>query len=94
MRSEMKKTDPAKAKLAAHLMMELVPPLIRKSLVADAQFREEYGFVQHILISFTEAGITFNRTDLLTAIRRVLSGTSVSPDYSRSLKNKKPQSAY
>jgi hypothetical protein len=76
----MKKTDPIKAELAAHFMLELVPPLIRKTLVDDARFREEYGliFAPHILISFTEAGVFFNRSDLFLAIREALSGTSVS----------------
>ena len=56
--------------------MELVPPLIRKTLLEDADFREEYGFKTDAVLSFGDSGVSIQRSDFFDAIRKVLSGAS------------------
>ena len=58
----------------AQAALELSPPLLRDTLIADKAFRQEYGFGADANLSFGESGIVFSRSALLGAIRKVLSG--------------------
>lgn len=53
--------------------LKLVPPLIRKSLLNDKSFREEYGFKTEAMIAFGPSG-SFHRSKLFDAVRTVLAG--------------------
>jgi len=55
----------------------LVPPLIRETLIKDADFREEYGLTSDAVISFGDSGISFQRSELYEAVRKFLSGALV-----------------
>jgi len=54
--------------------LAFVPPLIRKSLLNDKSFREEYGFKTNSIISIGTSGLSVKRSKLFDAIRSVLSG--------------------
>jgi len=54
--------------------LELVPPLIRKSLLNDQSFREEYGFKTEAMIAFGSSGVSVQRSELFDAVRAVLAG--------------------
>ena len=58
----------------AQAAFEMAPPLIRKTLIEDADFREEYGFTADAVLSFGDSGVSVQRSDLLKAIRTLLSG--------------------
>ena len=61
----------------AQAALELVPPVIRKSLLEESGFREEYGFKADGVLSFDDSGVAFQRSELFEAIREILSGASV-----------------
>jgi len=52
----------------------LVPPLIRKSLLNEESFRKEYGFKTEAMIAFGASGVSVHRSKLFDAIRTVLAG--------------------
>ena len=54
--------------------LELIPPLIRDTLLEDSSFREEYGFRAEPILSFPDSDISFRRSSLYDTARRVLSG--------------------
>jgi len=54
--------------------LEFVPPLIRKSLLNDESFREEYGFKTEAMIAFGSSGVPVHRSKLFDAVRTVLAG--------------------
>lgn len=54
--------------------LELVPPLIRESLLKDRSFREEYGFNTKAIIAFEASGVSVQRSELFHAVRTVLAG--------------------
>ena len=54
--------------------LELVPPLIRKSLLKDQSFREEYGFKTEAKITFGTSGGAVQRSEFFDAVRIVLAG--------------------
>jgi hypothetical protein len=54
--------------------LSLYPPLIRKSLLNDASFVDEYDLKIIVIISLSDNGPTLCRSDLFNAIRAVLSG--------------------
>ena len=56
--------------------LELVPPLIRDTLIENSSFRERYGFRADSIISFFDYDISFHRSILYDTARRVLSGAS------------------
>ena len=60
----------------AQKALELVPPLIRKTLLEDPDFREEYGLVMDGTITFPDFGIEVHTSTLFGAARKVLSGVS------------------
>ena len=54
--------------------LELVPPLIRKSLLNDQSFRKEYGFKTEAMIAFGSSGVSVQRSALFDAVRAVFAG--------------------
>ena len=58
----------------AKMALELAPPLIRDTLLEESGFREEYGFITDPILSFTNSGVSFQRSSLYDAVRKVLSG--------------------
>lgn len=60
----------------AQATLELVPPLIRETLLEKREFREEYGFKADAVLSFGNTGLSIQRSALFEAIREILSGTS------------------
>lgn len=54
----------------------LVPPLLRETLIEDADFRKEYGLTSDAVISFGDSGISVQRSNLYDAIRKCFSGIS------------------
>lgn len=58
----------------AGLALELVPPLIRESLLNDQSFRGEYGFKTEAMIAFGTSGVSVQRLEFFDAVRTVLAG--------------------
>ena len=58
----------------AKMALDLAPPLIRDTLLEESGFREEYGFIPDPILSFPNSGVSFQRSSLYDAIRKVLSG--------------------
>ncbi|HDH27867.1 MAG TPA: hypothetical protein ENH13_01895 [Euryarchaeota archaeon] len=58
----------------ASAALKLAPPLIRKSLLNDRGFREEYGFKTKATIAFESSGFSVQRSELFDAVRVVLAG--------------------
>ena len=56
----------------AQAAMELVPPLIRDSLLEEREFREDFGFITEALIAFNSSGVSFQRSNLFESMRTVL----------------------
>jgi len=53
--------------------LELLPPLIRNSLMDDPNFQEEYGLSVDAVLSFGDSGVSIQRSELLEAIRKLYS---------------------
>ena len=51
----------------AQAAFEMAPPIIRKTLMEDADFREEYGLTADAVLSFGDSGVSIQRSDLLKA---------------------------
>ena len=60
----------------AQAALEIVPPLIRKTLLEQPEFREEYGFWADAVIVFGDSNASFRRSDLFNSIREILSGAA------------------
>ena len=58
----------------AGVALELVPPLIRKSLLNEQSFREEYGFKTDAMIAFGSSGFSVQQSEFFNAVRTVLAG--------------------
>jgi len=58
----------------AGVALELVPPIIRKSLLNDQSFGDEYGFETEFLITFGTSGVSVQRSEFFDAVRTVLAG--------------------
>lgn len=56
--------------------LKLVPPLIRKTLLEEPSFQQEYGFAEDRIISFGDSGISIQSSNLFDAVRKVLAGAS------------------
>lgn len=69
----MKNNPNIRYKLAS-LALERLPPLIQKTLLDQRDFLEEYGFKADVTISLGDTDISFQRSDLFKAIRRVFAG--------------------
>lgn len=59
----------------AYAGLDLVPPLIRETLLEDSDFRKEYGFAMDAILSFGDPGVSFQCSDFFDAVRKVLSDT-------------------
>ena len=55
-------------------VVELMPPLIRNSLLEDANFCAAYELRSEVALSFHDAGVSIARSTLFDAVRRVLAG--------------------
>jgi hypothetical protein len=60
----------------AQAALELVPPLIRNTLLEDREFREDYGFKADAVLAFGDSGVAIQRSALFDAIREILSGVT------------------
>jgi len=60
----------------AQAALDFVPPLMRKTLVEDPAFREEYGLRTDAVLAFGNSGVSIQRSELFDAIREILSGAS------------------
>lgn len=58
----------------AHAALELVPPLIRKSLLNKQSFRDAYGFQTEARIAFGSSGVSVQRSEFFDAVRTLLAG--------------------
>lgn len=54
--------------------LELVPPLIRKKLLNELSFRDEYGFKNEAMISFVSSELSIQRSKLFDAVRVAFMG--------------------
>jgi hypothetical protein len=60
----------------AGVALDLVPPIIRKTLLEEREFREEYGFKTDAVLAFGDSGVSIQRSAFFDAIRKILSGVS------------------
>ena len=58
----------------ARVAMKYVPPLIRRTLLDDSAFNEEFGFKAEAVISLGTSGVAIQQTVLFDAVRSVLAG--------------------
>ena len=68
--------NPYVKSVLAQTTLDITPPLIRKTLLGDRDFRKEYGIEVNSIISFPAFDISFHLSSLYNAVRRVLSGAS------------------
>ena len=68
--------SPATRSTIAHVMLRLVPPLIRESLLGDAEFCDEFSIKRDPYVVFDDSGRSIQRSELYDAIRQALSGNS------------------
>lgn len=66
----------AKAALAK-AAMEYVPPLIRRTLLNDRAFNEEFGFKPEAVIKLGASEVSIQRTKLFEGVRSILSGAEI-----------------
>lgn len=55
--------------------LSLVPPLLRKTLLEDINFWEEYGFIDVSVLSLNDLGISFRRSELFNVARLAMSNS-------------------
>lgn len=60
----------------AKMALRHVPTLIRNDLLADPSFLEEHGVGDATVLSFSEFGISLNRSDLFDAVRIAMSNST------------------
>ena len=70
---------PYKRSVLALAALQYFPPSIRESLISDPVFRNSYGITEDALISFSEAGVSVQRSKLFDRIREVLADRSARP---------------
>ena len=58
----------------AQAALEMAPPLMRRTLIEDSSFREEYGLSGDAIVRFGDSGVSLQRSDLLSALRALLAG--------------------
>ncbi len=61
----------------AHATLKFSPPMVRRSLLDDSVFLEEYGLSVKANITYENNDVTFQRCDLFNAVRKILSGASL-----------------
>ena len=54
--------------------LEYVPPLIRNHLLDDPEFIRKYELKTEVLLTFDDAGVSMQRTEIFDAVRKVLAG--------------------
>ena len=69
-------TDAGAKSILALKCLNLVPPLIRETLLEDSDFREEYYISTDSVLSFGDSGVSIDRRQLFDAVRNVLAGAS------------------
>ena len=57
----------------ANAVLENAPPIIRKTLLEDQDFRSEYSLEADAVLAFGNSGVSFQRFDLFAAVRKILS---------------------
>ena len=62
--------------VAACVLNLLPPPLIRESLLNDAEFRQEYGLVREVGLTFPVLNASFERSQLFATVRKALTSTA------------------
>ena len=70
------KNSPYVRAALAHAALEHSPPLIRKSLLEESDFREEYSFAADAVLSFGDSAVSVQRSGLLDAVRKLFSDAS------------------
>ena len=68
--------SPADRSALVQVALGLKPSLIRKALLDDAHFRDEFGLKRDRLLVFDDSGPSIQRSELNDAIRQALSGGS------------------
>lgn len=58
--------------LFAKVLFELMPPLMRRSLLDDVEFCQKYEFIADAAVVFGDSDVSFQRSTLFEAIRHVL----------------------
>lgn len=58
----------------AKAALELVPPLIRESLLGMESFRKAYAFKTEAIIAFEGSGVSVQRSEFFDSVRAVLAG--------------------
>lgn len=61
----------------AHAALELTPPLIRETVLEDAEFQKEYEIGSATILTFHGIGVSIQHRELFDAVRRVLSDGSL-----------------
>ncbi len=61
----------------AQTALNIVPPLIRDTLLEKSDFREEYGLYTDSVLHFGDSGVSIQCSGFFEAVRKVLSGTPV-----------------
>ena len=51
-------------------VLELLPPLIRKTLLDESEFRKEYDLGTQAEITFGDSGVSIHSSELFDSIRR------------------------
>ena len=69
--------DPYVRSALALAALDITPPLIRQSLMADPEFRSDFGLVGSPVLEFSASGLSIQRSKFLDAVRRALSGAPV-----------------
>src|SRR6266404_8191895 len=63
----------------AFSLLSLFPPLLRASVLEDAELRAATGLNTQASIRLNQSGVTFDRATLYAAVRRALSGEGETP---------------
>ena len=71
---EEEKDSPELKSVLAQTALNMVCPLIRDSLLDDADFLQEYSFITNAVLSFGNFDMSFRCSNLSEAARKVLSG--------------------
>lgn len=64
--------SPYKRSVLASVILKIVPPLIRESLLSEQKFTEGLNIKTEYLYNFGSSGVSVRQSDILNAIRRVL----------------------
>ena len=65
--------EPPSKMLLAHSLVSFFPPMLRASILEDAQFRKETGLKMQANIRLNQSGLAFDRATLYAAVKKALS---------------------